>query len=107
MRLVPAGNYIMGYQRGPVTLTKSLPIQLILNAFYIDQFEITNAQYERFMSETSHPSPLFWDDPQLRQPDRPVVGVTWDDASTYAEWAGKRLPTEAEWEIAARGAKPS
>ena len=74
-----------------------------LDAFYIDVYEVTNAQYKRFMDATGHPTPDSWDDPNFNAPDQPVVDVTWFDAVAYAEWAGKRLPTDAEWEKAARG----
>ncbi|MCZ6681434.1 MAG: SUMF1/EgtB/PvdO family nonheme iron enzyme [Candidatus Poribacteria bacterium] len=106
MHLVPAGEYIMGTPEEVSRSDESPAHAVRLDPFYLDQFEVTNAQYEQFMAETDHPAPLFWEDLQLNQPDYPVVGVTWDDAKAYADWAGKRLPTEAEWEIAARGSDP-
>jgi len=74
-----------------------------LDAFYIDVHEVTNAQYKKFMDATGRSAPAYWNDKNYNAPDQPVVGVTWFDAETYAKWAGKRLPTEAEWEKAARG----
>ncbi|MCZ6681527.1 MAG: formylglycine-generating enzyme family protein [Candidatus Poribacteria bacterium] len=74
-----------------------------LDAFYIDTYEVTNAQYRKFVEKTGHREPKFWDRPEWNQPNQPVVGVSWHDAMAYAQWAGKRLPTEAEWEKAARG----
>lgn len=77
--------------------------RVYVDAFYIDKYEVTVAQYQRFMRATGHPKPGNWDDSNFNAPNQPVVGVTWYDAMTYAKWAGKRLPTEAEWEKAARG----
>jgi len=75
----------------------------------MDVYEVTNAQYRKFMDATGHEAPWlwdrfrYWDDFRYDAPEQPVVGVTWDDAVAYCQWAGKRLPTEAEWEKAARG----
>ena len=73
-----------------------------LDAFYIDRYEVTNAQYQRFVDATNRRKPAI-SDPAFAGPTQPVVGVTWNDADAYCKWAGKRLPTEAEWEKAARG----
>ena len=74
-----------------------------LPAYYIDRYEVTNKQYRKFMQATKYPRPAFFDDPMLNGDDQPVVGVNWADADAYCWWAKKRLPTEAEWEKAARG----
>jgi formylglycine-generating enzyme required for sulfatase activity len=69
----------------------------------IDTYEVSNARYKEFMSVTGHPAPAYWDDPRLSKPNQPVVGVSWTDANAFCKWDGKRLPTEAEWERAAKG----
>jgi formylglycine-generating enzyme required for sulfatase activity len=74
-----------------------------VKAFWIDKFEVTNAQYAKFLEETKHPKPAYWEDPAYNQSQQPVVGVRWEDAVAYARWVGKRLPSEVEWEKAARG----
>jgi len=77
--------------------------EVYLDDFYIDFHEVTNAQYKMFIEATGHPEPPFWHDERFNKPNQPVVGVSWFDAHEYAKWVGRRLPTEAEWEKAARG----
>ncbi|MFC1718338.1 tandem-95 repeat protein, partial [Candidatus Poribacteria bacterium] len=97
----PEGEFQMGSDDGD---DDEGPMHMVyVDAFYMDIHEVTNAQYQRFMDATGHSAPLYWSDSRFSAPDQPVVGVTWYDAVAYAEWAGKRLPTEAEWEKAARG----
>ncbi|RMF00109.1 MAG: hypothetical protein D6768_13535 [Chloroflexi bacterium] len=76
-----------------------------LSEFWIDRYEVTNAQYQEFLSVTRQPPPAGWPEGQFpaEEADFPVAGITWDQAGAYCAWAKKRLPTEAEWEIAARG----
>lgn len=77
--------------------------QKTLPAFYIDRFEVTNGQYQRFVRETGNRASRFVRYPQFNGERQPVVGIGWADAERYCRWANKRLPTEVEWEKAARG----
>jgi hypothetical protein len=93
----------MGTGEGEVEA--SPPHQVELAAYYIDRCEVTNAQYARFVAATGAAAPLNWggQKPPAGAENLPVTEVTWFDAMWYAIWAGKRLPTEPEWEKAARG----
>ncbi len=104
MVLIPAGEFMMGSD----TDGDHSPAHLVrLDSFYIDAREVTNAEYFEFCQATGHRLPEFWGSDTRRSgpdyPSHPVVGISWQDAADYAEWRGKRLPTEAEWEYAARG----
>ena len=103
MVLIPAGSFEMGDHFNEGNSHERPVHRVTLDAFYMDKYEVTNAQYGKFMSVAGHREPIYWDDSRFNQPNQPVVGVSWDDAVAYARWAGKRLPTEAEWEKAARG----
>ncbi|MDQ6735710.1 MAG: formylglycine-generating enzyme family protein [Nitrospirota bacterium] len=76
---------------------------VFLDSFLIDRYEVSNKDYGDFIKTQGHPAPAYWDDPRLNQPAQPVAGVNWYEAKAYCEYRGKRLPTEAEWEKAARG----
>ena len=93
MQLVPAGTFIFGPNEKEV----------YLDSYYIDQVPVTNDAYTRFVRETGYRPPRYTDDARLNQDDQPVVGVGFNDAVQFAKWAGKELPTELQWEKAARG----
>ncbi|RMH35811.1 MAG: hypothetical protein D6690_08005 [Nitrospirae bacterium] len=96
---IPAGEFTMGSNEHE----DETPHQVVLDAYDIDTYEVSNSEYRAFLKATGHPAPAYWDDPRLNGDNQPVVGVNWYDAKAFCEWKGKRLPTEAEWEHAAKG----
>jgi formylglycine-generating enzyme required for sulfatase activity len=104
MVMVAAGDYIIGRDDGDGI--EKPRHKVALKAFFIDKTEVTNAEYKKFIDAINHKAPAHWKDRAFPegQANFPVVQVTWQDANDYAKWAGKRLPTEVEWEAAARGA---
>jgi formylglycine-generating enzyme required for sulfatase activity len=107
MARIPEGWFWMGCQTGR---DDERPVHHVwIDAFELAAYQVTNADYARFLAATKHPQPLFWEDPNFNHPQQPVVAPSWFDAVAYCEWLSKmtghryRLPTEAEWERAARG----
>ena len=103
MVLIPAGEFVMGSNS---RLPDEGPEHVVnLKSYFIDVTEVTNLQYKKFNNETKRRSPTHFRNRTFPdgKADHPVTYVSWQDANAYCEWAGKRLPTDQEWEKAARG----
>jgi len=101
MVLIPAGEFIMGNDKDKLASPQH---KVNLPAFYIDAYEVTFGQWIQFVTESGYSEESDWRSfYSVGKENFPVANITLDDAKAYAKWAGKRLPTEAEWEKAARG----
>ena len=124
MAYIPAGEFIKGSEntntlnlarnhgikdnKGIWQLIREKPEEVGVKAFYLDQYEVSNEEYSKFMEKSDNkyqPMSDTWNNTQFNQPEQPVVGVKWESALAYCKWVGKRLPTADEWERAARGTK--
>jgi len=103
MVLIPGGKFIMGSNE---RWDDEAPEYIeSVDKFYIDRYEVTNAEYEKFTYDTKREEPYHWPNGKVprNKKNHPVIYVNWHDAREYCKWRGKRLPTEQEWEKAARG----
>lgn len=102
MVVIPDGDFLMGTNDGA---SNERPEHKVwVKRYAIDQYEVTISLYAKFLEAARYAPPPTWDDEAVTSAgNRPAVGLTWADAEAYCRWAGKRLPTEAEWEKAARG----
>ncbi|HNE56760.1 MAG TPA: SUMF1/EgtB/PvdO family nonheme iron enzyme, partial [Leptospiraceae bacterium] len=112
MVLVPASAFIHGQgasgeldSYNPAFQNPNDTNLLEISSFYIDKYEVTNGEYARYLRDTNANPPLYWVDGKIPsgKEDHPVIALSYREVERYAAWAGKRLPTELEWEKAARG----
>jgi serine/threonine protein kinase len=100
MAYLDGGHFLMGNME---VREEAPEFETHIDPYYIDKYPVTVQEYEEFLKSTGHNPPKFWEDPEFNGPRQPVVGITFNDALAYAGWVGKKLPTEKQWEYAARG----
>jgi formylglycine-generating enzyme len=105
--IIPAGWFLMGSEDGQ---ENERPIHRVyVDGFSLGAYQVTNAEFAHFLDTTGMQAPPFWSNPDFNRPEQPVVAVSWYEATKYCAWLSEctsrayRLPTEAEWERAARG----
>ena len=104
MAYIPGGSFEMGDHFGEGGDSETPVHKVELDGFLMDAHEVTVGQYKQFLAQTGHQQPDWGDVKKYSLTnEHPIIYVDWHDALAYAKWAGKRLPTEAEWEYAARG----
>ncbi len=117
MALIPAGHFYQGSSEEMIDWAAGnfhaesrewyrdeTPVyKVYLDDYYIDKYEVTVARYRTYIEKTGKPAPKYFNDANFNQDNQPVVGISWQEASDYCAWAGRRLPTESEWEKASRG----
>ncbi|HIA48237.1 MAG TPA: hypothetical protein EYN96_09800 [Candidatus Hydrogenedentes bacterium] len=100
MVFIEGGSFIMGSNDVP---EESPQHEAFVEPFYIDKYPVTFEEYAEFINDTDHNKTKYWEDPELNGPRQPASGITFADALAYAKWIGKQLPSERQWECAARG----
>ena len=104
---IPAGEFDMGAATSKWDGERPVHRVGISKPFLLGKYSVTNREYQRFLEANSGSKPTgYWSNSQFNDPQQPVVGVSWEDAQVFCQWAGCRLPTEAEWEYACRAGNP-